>query len=69
MEDLCVKLLVLKLLYLLFTTPGTREDFHTGELYVIVDVFLRELLDLDEEGETVGPPFNLHFKRQLTLFS
>lgn len=65
-EDLCVKILVLKLLYVLFIAPQTRENFHTNELYVIVDVFLRELLDLDEKAESVRPPFNLYIQRELT---
>jgi hypothetical protein len=52
-EDLCMQLLVLKLLYLLFTTKGTSEYFYTNDLCVLVDVFLRELVDLDEESESV----------------
>ncbi|KAF9078354.1 hypothetical protein BDP27DRAFT_1412355 [Rhodocollybia butyracea] len=50
-EDLCMQLLVLKLLYLLFTTKGTEEYFYTNDLRVLVDVFLRELADLDEGGD------------------
>ncbi|EGO01185.1 hypothetical protein SERLA73DRAFT_105792 [Serpula lacrymans var. lacrymans S7.3] len=52
-EDLCMQLLVLKLLYLLFTTKGTSEYFYTNDLCVLVDVFLRELVDLDEESESL----------------
>ena len=48
-----MQLLVLKLLYLLFTTNGTSEYFYTNDLRVLVDVFLRELVDLDEESESV----------------
>lgn len=58
MEDRCMQVLVLKLLYVLFTTPGTTEYFYTNDLCVIVDVFLRELLDLDEEAESVGIQFS-----------
>ncbi|KAK7449214.1 pre-rRNA processing [Stygiomarasmius scandens] len=52
-EDLCMQLLVLKLLYLLFTTKGTEEYFYTNDLCVLVDVFLRELVDLDEDSESL----------------
>ena len=52
-EDLCMQLLVLKILYVLFTTNGTSEYFYTNDLCVLVDVFLRELSDLDEESESV----------------
>jgi hypothetical protein len=49
-----MQLLVLKMLYLLFTTKGTSEFFYTNDLCVLVDVFLRELVDLDEESESVS---------------
>jgi hypothetical protein len=52
-EDLCMQLLVLKILYLLFTTPGTQEYFFTNDLRVLLDVFIRELVDLPEECEAV----------------
>ena len=52
-EDLVMQLLVLKILYLLFTTNVTSEYFYTNDLCVLVDVFLRELVDLDEEAESV----------------
>ncbi|KAH7921468.1 hypothetical protein BV22DRAFT_1096457 [Leucogyrophana mollusca] len=52
-EDLCMQLLVLKLLYILFTTKGTSEYFYTNDLCVLVDVFLRELVDLDEESDSL----------------
>lgn len=48
-----MQLLVLKILYLLFTTKGCAEYFYTNDLCVLVDVFLREILDLDEENESV----------------
>lgn len=41
------QLLILKLLYLLFTTPSTYEYFYTNDLHVLVDVIMRNLLDLD----------------------
>jgi len=52
-----MQLLVLKLLYILFTTQGTSEYFYTNDLRVLVDVFLREVVDLDEDSESVR--FNL----------
>ncbi|KAG8949950.1 hypothetical protein FRC03_000186 [Tulasnella sp. 419] len=52
-EDLCMQLLVLKLLYLLFTTKATQEYFYTNDLRVLVDVFIRELADLPEESESL----------------
>ncbi|KAG6333473.1 hypothetical protein ID866_5622 [Astraeus odoratus] len=52
-EDLCMQLLVLKLLYILFTSKATSEFFYTNDLCVLVDVFLRELADLGEENESL----------------
>ncbi|KAG7450939.1 uncharacterized protein BT62DRAFT_984253 [Guyanagaster necrorhizus] len=52
-DDLCMQLLVLKLIYLLFTTKGTEEYFYTNDLCVLVDVFLREVVDLDEDSESL----------------
>jgi hypothetical protein len=53
-EDRCMQVLVLKLLYLIFTTSGISEFFYTNDLCVLVDVFLRELVDLDESSESVS---------------
>ena len=49
-----MQLLILKILYLLFTTKGTSEYFYTNDLRVLVDVFLSELVDLDEDSESVS---------------
>lgn len=49
-----MQLLVLKILYLLFTTQGTQEYFYTNDLHVLVDVFIRELVDLDEDSDSVS---------------
>jgi hypothetical protein len=49
-----MKLLILKILYVLFSNKGTCEFFYTNDLCVLVDVFLRELADLDEESESVS---------------
>ena len=48
-----MQLLVLKMLYILFNTKGLSEYFYTNDLRVLVDVFLREIVDLDEESESV----------------
>ncbi len=53
-EDLCVRLLILKLLYLLFTTKETSLYFYTNDLKVLVDIFMRELYDLPDESESVS---------------
>ncbi|POS71680.1 hypothetical protein DHEL01_v209925 [Diaporthe helianthi] len=45
-----LQLLVLKLLYLLFTTKGTYEYFYTNDLRVLLDVIIRNLLDLPDES-------------------
>jgi hypothetical protein len=48
------QLLILKLLYLLFTTPSTYEYFYTNDLHVLVDVIIRNLLDLDFGNDDAG---------------
>ncbi|KAL9934650.1 hypothetical protein V8E36_006425 [Tilletia maclaganii] len=52
-EDICMQLLVLKLLYILFTTEDTAHYFYTNDLKVLVDVFIRELSDLPDESESL----------------
>lgn len=44
-----LQLLILKLLYLLFTTQATYEYFYTNDLRVLLDVIIRNLLDLPNE--------------------
>ena len=44
-----LQLLILKLLYLLFTTKSTYEYFYTNDLKVLVDVIIRNLIDLPNE--------------------
>ncbi|KAF8646745.1 hypothetical protein AX16_007072 [Volvariella volvacea WC 439] len=56
-EDLCMQMLILKILYVLFTTNGTSEYFYTNDLKVLVDVFLREITDLDEESDSLRHTF------------
>jgi len=45
-SETSLQLLILKLLYLLFTTAATQEYFYTNDLRVLVDVMIRNLLDL-----------------------
>ncbi|KHO01082.1 uncharacterized protein MAM_00083 [Metarhizium album ARSEF 1941] len=44
-----LQLLILKLLYLLFTTKATYEYFYTNDLRVLLDVMIRNLMDLPDE--------------------
>ena len=64
-EDLVMQLLVLKVLYILFNTKGLSEYFYTNDLCVLVDVFLREIVDLDEESESVCHYFDTMFSSDL----
>ncbi|CAO3643654.1 unnamed protein product [Cunninghamella echinulata] len=54
-NDTCNQLLILKLLYSIFTEPKLYEYFYTNDLYVLVDIILREVCDLgdDKESETL----------------
>lgn len=44
----------MKLLYLLFTTTSTREYFYTNDLHVLVDILIRNLFDLPDDGESLS---------------
>ena len=57
--------MILKILYLLFSTSSTAEYFYTNDLRVLVDVFIRELLDLPEESEGVSRSGLLDYHSQL----
>ncbi|RKF63175.1 Protein dip1 [Erysiphe neolycopersici] len=48
-----LQLLILKLFYLLFTNPSTYEYFYTNDLRVIIDVIIRNLLDLPSESKSL----------------
>ena len=52
-SETSLQLLILKLLYLLFTTPPTREYFYTNDLHVLVDVAIRNLLDLPDSAQAL----------------
>ncbi|CRG87620.1 Protein dip1 [Talaromyces islandicus] len=49
-RETSLQLLTLKLLYLIFTTPSTYEYFYTNDLRVLVDILIRNLLDLPEDS-------------------
>jgi hypothetical protein len=51
LDDACVQMLILKLLYLIFTTEELFEFFYTNDLCVLVDIVLRELCDLGDEND------------------
>jgi hypothetical protein len=55
-RETALQLLILKLLYLIFTTPETYEYFYSNDLRVLVDVFIRELHDLPDDAESVQTP-------------
>lgn len=48
-----LQLLILKLLYLLFTTKATYEYFYTNDLRVLLDVIIRNLMDLPDEKQSL----------------
>ncbi|TGZ85523.1 hypothetical protein EX30DRAFT_26354 [Ascodesmis nigricans] len=49
-NETSLQLLILKVLYLIFTTTATYEYFYSNDLRVLVDVIIRNLLDLPEEA-------------------
>ncbi|KAE8356891.1 hypothetical protein BDV28DRAFT_126365 [Aspergillus coremiiformis] len=52
-DETSLQLLTLKLLYLIFTTSTTYEYFYTNDLHVLVDILIRNLLDLPEEASAL----------------
>lgn len=62
-----MSLLILKILYLLFSTSSTAEYFYTNDLRVLVDVFIRELLDLPEESEGVSASMSDKYFKLISL--
>ncbi|KAF1843926.1 uncharacterized protein K460DRAFT_316860 [Cucurbitaria berberidis CBS 394.84] len=49
-SETSLQLLILKVLYLIFGNPSTAEYFYTNDLHVLVDVILRNLIDLPHES-------------------
>lgn len=47
-SETSIQLLILKLFYMLFTTKSTQEYFYTNDLHVLIDILMRNLLDLPE---------------------
>ncbi|PSN60330.1 hypothetical protein BS50DRAFT_604658 [Corynespora cassiicola Philippines] len=45
-DETSLQLLILKALYLVFRNPQTAEYFYTNDLHVLIDVILRNLIDL-----------------------
>ncbi|KAK9462885.1 uncharacterized protein V1516DRAFT_671392 [Lipomyces oligophaga] len=56
-QDTALQLLILKMLYQLFTHKATQEYFYTNDLTVLVDVFIRELHDLAEDADALRHTF------------
>jgi hypothetical protein len=52
-SETSLQLLILKLLYLIFSTKSTSEYFYTNDLHVLLDVMIRNLLDLPAEDEAM----------------
>ncbi|KAG4300912.1 hypothetical protein PCANB_002821 [Pneumocystis canis] len=50
-KDTYLEFLILKQLYLLFTTKETFEYFYINDLKVLVDIFIKKLYDFPEENE------------------
>jgi hypothetical protein len=55
-DDTCIQILILKLLYAIFTRMNLYEYFYTNDLYVLVDIILREVCGLGDtkEAQTVS---------------
>lgn len=53
-SETSLQLLILKVLYLLFGNPSTAEYFYTNDLHVLVDVILRNLIDLPHDSPAAG---------------
>ncbi|KAI9728406.1 MAG: hypothetical protein M1828_003806 [Chrysothrix sp. TS-e1954] len=54
-SETSLQLLILKFLYLVFTTPSTCEFFYTNDLYVLTDILIRNLLDLPSDTPATAP--------------
>lgn len=49
-SETSLQLLILKALYLLFGNSSTAEYFYTNDLHVLIDVILRNLIDLPSDS-------------------
>lgn len=53
-ESQIIKILILKFLYLIFTTSYTAKLFYLNDLKILLDIIIRELNDLDYSGNQNG---------------
>jgi hypothetical protein len=53
-SETSLQLLILKVLYLLFGNLSTAEYFYTNDLHVLIDVILRNLIDLPHDSPAAG---------------
>ncbi|KAG9204590.1 hypothetical protein B5807_08388 [Epicoccum nigrum] len=53
-SETSLQLLILKVLYLLFGNPSTAEYFYTNDLHVLIDVILRNLIDLPHDSNAAN---------------
>lgn len=53
-SETILQLLILKALYLIFGNPQTAEYFYTNDLHVLVDVILRNLIDLPSDSSATN---------------
>ena len=53
-ESQIIKILILKFLYLIFTTSYTAKLFYLNDLKILLDIIIRELNNLDYSGNANG---------------
>ena len=68
-SETSLQLLILKLLYLVFSTKTTAEYFYTNDLHVLTDVVLRNLLDLPAEDEAMQALRHTYLRVLYTLLA
>jgi hypothetical protein len=68
-SETSLQLLILKLLYLVFSTKSTSEYFYTNDLHVLLDVILRNLLDLPAEDEAMQALRHTYLRVMFPLLS
>ncbi|QDS71375.1 hypothetical protein FKW77_002657 [Venturia effusa] len=61
-SETSLQLLILKLLYLMFSNNSTAEYFYTNDLHVLTDVILRNLLDLPSEDDNMKALRNTYLR-------
>lgn len=52
-NDKCLQLMMMKFLYLIFTTKETYQYIYLNDLKVLVDIIFRELTDMSDEEEVL----------------